>query len=455
MTSRASVTTSGLLEFPAGFVWGAATASYQIEGSADAHGKGPSIWDLFCRAPGAIENSDTGDVACDHYRRWREDLALMSQLGLGAYRFSISWPRVLPTGHGQVNRTGLDFYDRLVDGLLEAGIQPFVTLYHWDLPQALQEAGGWPARQTADHFAAYADVVSRRLGDRVGHWITLNEPWVAAYAGYGNGWHAPGIRNPLAAIAAAHHLLLAHGQAVPVLRANSRPEAQVGITLNLAPVHPASDREADQAAARRFDGFLNRWFLGPIFHGRYPEDLLTLLGEALPDGAAADGPAMAAPLDFLGINNYTRNVMANDPESVVVETKEVFPSGRPYTEMGWEVYPEGLYELLTRVQRDYAPPRIYVTENGATFPDALSGGRVHDPQRVDYLRGYIAQAHRALQEGVPLAGYFVWTLLDNFEWAYGYSKRFGLVYVDFGSQARILKDSAFWYREVIAQNGVR
>ncbi|MGQ9456809.1 MAG: GH1 family beta-glucosidase [Anaerolineae bacterium] len=445
-----------LLAFPEHFTWGAATAAYQIEGAWDEDGKGPSIWDVFCRVPGAIQDGDTGDVACDHYHRWREDVALMRELGLRAYRFSVSWPRVLPEGRGKVNRPGLDFYDRLVDALLAADIQPFVTLYHWDLPQALQEEGGWPVRDTARRFADFADVVSRRLGDRVRHWITLNEPWVVAYAGYGNGYHAPGIRNPLAAVQATHHLLLAHGLAVPVLRENGDAATQVGITLNLSPVHPASDRPADEGAARRYDGFLNRWFLDPLFRRRYPEDMLEMLGSALPDGYEEDLETIAVPVDFLGVNNYTRTVVADDPDSVVVETREVKPTGRPYTEMGWEVYPEGLYEILTRVHRDYAPPCIYITENGAAFADQVDAeGRVHDAQRVGFLREHIAQAHRALEEGVPLAGYFVWTLLDNFEWAYGYSKRFGIVYVDFATQERIVKDSGIWYRGVIAENGVR
>lgn len=447
---------SDVLRFPEGFVWGAATAAYQIEGAWDEDGKGPSIWDVFCRVPGAIQNGDTGEVACDHYHRWRGDVALMRELGLQAYRFSISWPRVLPEGRGKVNRLGLDFYDRLTDALLAAGIQPFVTLYHWDLPQALQEMGGWPSRDTARYFADFADVVSRRLGDRVHHWITLNEPWVVAYAGYGNGYHAPGVRDPLAAIQATHYLLLAHGLAVPVLRENGGAAAQVGITLNLAPVHPASDREEDVEAARRYDGFLNRWFLDPLFRGRYPEDMLEMLGVALPESYEGDLETISVPVDFLGVNNYTRSVVANDPDSLVVETKEVKPEGRPYTEMGWEVYPEGLYEILVRVHRDYGPARLYVTENGAAFADRVGAdGRVHDAQRVDFLREYIAQAHRAVEEGVPLAGYFVWTLLDNFEWAYGYSKRFGIVYVDFGTQERVIKDSGYWYREVIAENGVR
>lgn len=326
---------SDMLRFPEGFVWGAATAAYQIEGAWDEDGKGPSIWDVFCRVPGAIQNGDTGDVACDHYHRWREDVALMQELGLQAYRFSISWPRVLPEGRGKVNRPGLDFYDRLTDALLAADIQPFVTLYHWDLPQALQEMGGWPSRDTARYFADFADVVSRRLGDRVRHWITLNEPWVVAYAGYGNGYHAPGVRNPLAAIQATHHLLLAHGLAVPVLRENVGEGGSVGITLNLSPVHPASDRAADVEAARRYDGFLNRWFLDPLFRGHYPDDMLEMLGEALPEGYEGDLETISVPVDFLGVNNYTRSVVADDPDSLVVETKEVKPEGRPYTEMGW------------------------------------------------------------------------------------------------------------------------
>jgi len=445
-----------MLQFPADFVWGAATASYQIEGAWDEDGKGPSIWDVFCRVPGAIQNGDTGNVACDHYHRWREDVGLMRELGLRAYRFSISWPRVLPEGRGRVTPAGLDFYDRLVDALLDAGIQPFVTLYHWDLPQALQDAGGWPWRDVTQYFAHYADLVSRRLGDRVSHWITLNEPWVAAYAGYGNGVHAPGIQNPLAAIQATHHLLLAHGKAVPVLRENGTDETRVGITLNLSPVHPASGSAEDEAAAQRFDGFLNRWFLDPLFRGRYPEDMMETLGMALPDFPEEDYGIISVPLDFLGVNNYTRNVIANDPDSLVVETREVKPDGRPYTEMGWEVYPEGLYEVLTRVQRDYGPPLLYITENGAAFADSVGpDGCVHDRDRVEFLREYIAQAHQAIQEGVPLAGYFAWSLMDNFEWAYGYSKRFGLVYVDFDTQERIIKDSGYFYREVISQNGMR
>jgi beta-glucosidase len=439
------------LRFPDGFVWGTATAAYQIEGAWDEDGKGESIWDRFSHTPGKVFGGDTGDVACDHYHRWRDDIALMRELGLHVYRLSISWPRVLPNGVGAVNSAGLDFYDRLIDGLLEAGIQPYVTLYHWDLPQALQDRGGWANRETVAAFANYADVIVRRLGDRVKNWITHNEPWCTSFLGHWLGDHAPGIRNG-PALAAAHHVLLSHGEAVPVLRAGS-PGAQVGITLNFSPAYPASDSDADQAAARRHDGFFNRWFIDPIYGRGYPDDMVALYGALMPKIQPGDLERMAAPTDFLGVNYYNRAVIRDDPDAPVLRVGHVQPEGE-YTAMDWEVYPDGLRALLVRLQRDYAPGRMYITENGAAYPDTLTPDGVHDQPRMSYLSGHLAAAHAAIGEGVPLAGYFYWSLMDNFEWAWGYSKRFGLIYVDYPTQRRILKDSARFYGDVIARNGL-
>ena len=442
------------ITFPKGFVWGVATAAYQIEGAWDEDGKGESIWDRFSHTPGKIANGDTGDVACDHYHRWLEDVALMNELGLHAYRFSISWPRLFPEGRGRVNPAGLDFYSRLVDALLEAAIEPFITLYHWDLPQALQDDGGWPARSTAGAFAEYADVISRHLGDRVKHWITFNEPYVSAMVGYLEGRHAPGHSDLDEALAAAHHLLLAHGWAVPVIRRNS-PEAQVGITLNLSGQTPASPSAADRAAAWQRDGIINRWFLDPLSARGYPVDIVQHYGNPMDFVQAADLEAIAAPLDFLGVNYYARGVVRS---SVVSEAENaprtVFPNPER-TEMGWEVYPEGLYELLGRLHFDYHFPALYVTENGAAYPDQIGpDGQVDDPLRVAFLREHLAAAARAIAAGVSLRGYFAWSLMDNFEWAHGYSKRFGLMYVDYPTQRRVLKTSAHWYRQVIAANAV-
>ncbi len=440
--------------FPPTFVWGAATSAYQIEGAWDEDGKGESIWDRFSHTPGKIANGDTGDIACDHYHRWREDLALMRDLGLRAYRFSISWPRILPSGRGRVNPRGLGFYSRLVDGLLEAGIQPYVTLYHWDLPQALQDVGGWPARGTAEAFAEYADVVSRHLGDRVRHWMTLNEPFVSAFIGYLDGRHAPGHTDLDEALAAAHHLLLAHGLAVPILRRNV-PGAEVGIALNLTTAMPASQSHADVAAARVRDGMINRWFLDPIAGRCYPSDMVAHFGRPMPFVHEGDLETIAAPLDFLGVNYYARAIVRSDAVAESEnEPQTVFPSAE-HTDLGWEVWPEGLYQMLVRLHRDYEFPALYVTENGAAYRDEISAdGRVDDPKRIAYLRRHILAVARAMAEGVPVRGYFVWSLMDNFEWAHGYGPRFGIVYVDYATQRRIPKASAFWYRNVIQSNGL-
>jgi len=446
--------TDNILRFPDGFVWGTATSAYQIEGGVAEGGRGVSIWDTFCQIEGKVFQGHTGDVASDHYHRYAEDVELMRSLGLHAYRFSISWPRVLPDGRGQVNQEGLDFYDRLVDALLTAGIQPFATLYHWDLPQALQETGGWANRDTVGDFCEYADVVSRRLGDRVKNWITHNEPWVVAFLGYATGTHAPGLQDIATALQVSHHLLLSHGESVPILRGNSTG-MRVGITLNLSPIIPASGAKADVAAALRHDGYMNRWFLDPLYKGAYPEDMLAYYGDSAPSIQLGDMSRIAAPVDFLGVNYYTSNVVQDDPKDRIVGTRQVIPDGAEVTEMGWEVYPQGLYELLTRLQADYRPPAMFITENGAAFPDEVApDGRVVDPRRIAYLDGHLRYAHRAIQDGVPLKGYFAWSLMDNFEWSHGFSKRFGLVYVLYDTQQRIIKESGHWYRQVIERNGL-
>jgi beta-glucosidase len=431
---------------PYDFVWGAATAAYQIEGATREGGRGESIWDRFCAMPGKVRNGDSGEIACDFYRRYRGDVALMRELGLDAFRFSIAWPRVLPTGRGPVNEAGLDFYDRLVDELLAHEIEPFATLFHWDTPQALEDAGGWPARPTAEAFVEYAEAVAERLGDRVRHWITHNEPWVHAWIGHAWGEHAPGRESEADAVAAAHHLLLSHGWAVDAIR-RAAPDAHVGITLNLSHAYPASDAPEDEAAALQVDAEGNRWFLDPIFRGSYPADLLERNEIVVPVVREGDLDAISVPLDFLGVNNYFRFVVsAGDDGPRIARDSEA-----QRTDMGWEVYPDGLHRLLVQVARDYAPQAIYVTENGAAFGDVrVHDGRVHDPERTAYLESHIAAVSRAVGDGAPVKGYFVWSLLDNFEWAYGYSKRFGIVYVDYPTLERVPKDSFYWYRDFIA-----
>jgi beta-glucosidase len=437
--------------FPAGFRWGAATASYQIEGAAHEDGRGESVWDRFSATPGKVRNGDSGAIACDFYHRYPDDVALMTDLGLDAFRFSIAWPRVLPEGRGRVNEAGLDFYDRLVDELLARDIEPFVTLFHWDTPQALEDAGGWPARETAEAFAEYAEIVAARLGDRVRHWMTHNEPWVHAWIGHSWGEHAPGRTSEQDAVAAAHHLLLSHGWAVEAVR-RAAPGGEVGITLNLAHTYPASETPEDEAAAWQIDGEGNRWFLDPIFRGAYPADLLTRNELVAPFVRAGDLETMAAPLDFLGVNNYFRFVVGAGAEG----PRLVRDPEAPETDMGWEVYPDGLHALLMRVDREYAPASIYVTENGAAFGDVrVHDGRVHDPERTAFLESHIGAVGRAVAAGVPVKGYFVWSLLDNFEWAHGYGKRFGIVFIDYPTLERVPKDSFYWYRDFIGSRARR
>jgi beta-glucosidase len=454
---------AGRVVFPKEFVWGAATSAYQIEGATREDGRGESIWDRFARSDSRIEDGSNADVACDHYHRWKEDVALMKRLGLRAYRFSVAWPRVFATGRRFVNAPGLDFYDRLVDGLLAAGITPFATLYHWDLPQALQDEGGWTRRATAEAFVDYADVVSRRLGDRVKGWITHNEPWCAGLVGNQVGRHAPGLRDWSTALTVSHHLLLSHGWSVPVIHRNA-PGAEVGITLNLSPVTPASDSAADADAARHLDGYQNRWFLDPLYRAEYPADMcadyhaLGYIGSTEPSFVRdGDMRAIATRTDFLGVNYYNRTVARSErtPESENHPRAVFLAPESEWTDMGWEVYPAGMFDLLSHVNREYAPPKIYVTENGASYgegPDAR--GRVPDAKRVSFVRDHLLAARRSIDAGVPLAGYFLWSLLDNFEWERGYTQRFGITWVDFLTQERIPKDCALWYSGVIAENAV-
>jgi beta-glucosidase len=433
--------------FPRDFFWGAATAAYQVEGAVLEDGRGESIWDRFAATPGKVQNGDSGDVACDSYHRYPQDIQLMRELGLNTFRFSIAWPRIVPDGRGRPNVAGLDFYDRLVDELLAHELEPFVTLYHWDLPQPLEERGGWPARETVDAFEEYVGIVAGRLGDRVRYWITQNEPWVISWLGYGWGFHAPGRTSDADALAAAHHVLLAHGRAVEVLRREA-PGSSVGIALDLVPAHPATDTPADRDAAFESDGFRNRWFLDAVFRGEYPADMLERYASILPTIEEGDMRTIAAPLDFLGVNYYTRAILRADPSDA--KPVPVDPEGVQRTTMGWEVYPDGLFELLVRLRDDYTLPPLFITENGAAFADDRRNGSVDDPDRISYLEQHIDAVARAIEEGVPVRGYFVWSLLDNFEWAYGYSKRFGIVYVDYETLDRVPKASYRWYRDFIA-----
>ncbi len=437
-------------DFPSDFTWGCSTSSYQIEGAAHADGKGESIWDRFCATPGRIRDGSSGAVACDHYHRWPQDVQLAHSLGCNAYRFSIAWPRIFATGRGlQPNAKGLDFYSRLVDGLLEQGLQPWATLYHWDLPQALQDDGGWLNRGTVAAFVDYCGAVSHHLGDRVKHWITHNEPWCAAFLGHHWGVHAPGLRSFASALQVCHHLLLSHGLAVPALRAQCSG-ARVGITLSLHPTSPASSGAADTAAAHRHDGLRNRWFLDPLYGRGYPQDVQALLGQAAPQVAPGDMAAIAAHTDFLGINYYFPERVADAPGQGEMQAQVVEVEGVERTAFGWEVAPEGLVHLLQRVHQDYGPAEIHITENGSTYDDVLlPDGSIHDELRRSYLQRHLAAAHRALLQGVPLKGYFAWSLLDNFEWAEGYARRFGLTHVDFATQQRTLKASGHWYRQFL------
>jgi beta-glucosidase len=467
------------LRFPDGFVWGTATAAYQVEGAVDEDGRGRSIWDTFTHIPGKVVDGTTGDVACDHYHRYAEDVATMADLGLGSYRFSIAWPRVLPTGSGDVNQAGIDFYSRLVDALLERGIEPLATLYHWDLPQPLQDVGGWANRETAERFADYAQVIGRALGDRVPTITTFNEPWCSAFLGYASGVHAPGVRDNASALAVVHHLNLAHGLGVSALRAELPAAGQVSLTLNLSVVRPDTDSEADREAARHVDGLANRIFLEPVLRGQYPPDVLEDLRHITDWAFIREGDTAItnAPIDVLGVNYYSPTRVAaatpklraqaehgwvNDPMSTEAaspfpgtDLAFAVPQKGPYTAMGWRIEPGSLADLLLRVHRDYPGVPLMITENGAAFGDEPGpDGVVHDADRIDYLRGHVAAVHSAISAGVDVRGYYCWSLMDNFEWAWGFSKRFGLIRVDYETQDRTWKDSAHWYRDLVARNGL-
>jgi beta-glucosidase len=440
-------------KFPSGFIWGVATSAYQIEGGWNEDGKGESIWDWFSHTPGHVAGNASGDDACDHYHRYPEDVRLLRQLGVNAYRFSVAWTRVMPQGRGAVNAAGLDFYDRLVDSLLDKGITPFPTLFHYDLPMALHHAGGWPNRDTASAFGEYAHAVAKRLGDRVRWWITLNEPMVVAFNGYFIGDHAPGENNPAAATQAGHTLLLAHGEAVRAIRDASSNPVSVGIALNLAPVYPATENDADREGALHYDAFANRMFLDPILRGEYPKMLWDRLGPFTPQVAPGDLPRIAEPVDFIGVNYYTRAVVTGNAEIPVLGAFPVRPERGEFSEM-WEIYPAGLPELLLRIWKDYHPKQLLVTENGMPHNDFVDAdGAVHDPERISYLERHLDGVRATLQQGVPVGGYFVWSLLDNFEWALGYQMRFGLVHVDFATQKRTPKDSFRWFRDRIRAGG--
>ncbi|MFY1698139.1 MULTISPECIES: GH1 family beta-glucosidase [unclassified Solwaraspora] len=458
--------------FPGTFLWGTATASYQVEGAAAVDGRTPSIWDTFAHTPGLVTNGDTGDVACDHYHRLEADLDLLADLGVGAYRFSISWSRVLPHGGSQLNRKGVDFYSALIDGLRARGIAPVATLYHWDLPQELEDAGGWPHRDTAQRFAEYAGQMGEVFGDRVHTWITLNEPWCSAYLGYGSGVHAPGRTEPAAALAAVHHLNLGHGLAVRALRATIDPAAQVSVTLNLH--HVRGESAADAEAVRRIDALANRAFLGPMLDGAYPRDLIDDTASVTDWAFVRDGDEAAAhaPLDLLGVNYYNPVLVrqwdgvsprstadghadgAASPWIGVTDVEFVAQPG-PYTQMGWNIDETGLTELLLRLHRDYPGLPLMITENGAAFDDVVDpDGRVHDPRRIDYLHRHLTAVAEAIEGGADVRGYFVWSLMDNFEWARGYAKTFGIVHIDRETLRRTWKESAHWYRRVVAANAL-
>jgi beta-glucosidase len=439
--------------FPDGFLWGAATSAYQIEGSPLADGAGPSIWHRFSHTPGRTANDETGDVAADHYRRWAEDVQLMREVGLDAYRFSVSWSRVLPEGTGRVNPAGIAFYDRLVDALLAAGIEPMLTLYHWDLPAALDDRGGWLNPDIAEWFAEYTTVMARALDDRVKTWVTLNEPWVVTDGGYLHGALAPGHRNLFEAPIATHNLMLAHGRGVQAYRAVGRN--RIGIVVNLEPKYAASESDEDLAATRRADAYMNRQYLDPVMLGSYPDELREIFGEAWPEHSAEDMRTIRQPIDFIGINYYTRSVSASDDDAFPVRTSGVRQPWHARTETGWEVYPPALTRVLLWVKERYGDLPLYITENGAAFydPPRAIDGRVEDPLRIWYLREHLSAALEAVRQGVDLRGYFVWSLLDNYEWSLGYAKRFGIIHVNYETQERTLKESARFYSEVIRSNG--
>jgi beta-glucosidase len=429
------------------FIWGVATSSYQIEGAANEDGRGQSIWDTFCKVPGKVANFDNGDIACDHYHRFKEDLDLMKWMGVKAYRFSVAWPRVIPDGVGRVNEMGLDFYDRLIDSLLEREIAPWLTMYHWDLPEALQLRGGWNNREVVEWFGEYGEVLTSRFGDRVKNWMTLNEPLCSAWLGHLYGDMAPGIKDLQTALNVSHNLLMSHGLACQVIRSNVS-EANVGIVINVTPAVPATDSQVDSNAAQLADGFDNRWFLDPVFGRTYPADVIDALG-ASPEIHSGDMELIAQDLDFLGVNFYFRQTVAADQNSKPLPIRSVNRENVKKTAMNWEVHPQAFEEILLRISKEYSPKAIYITENGSAWNDEVINGEIIDDERIDYLVRHLDAMRSARNQGAPILGYFAWSFLDNFEWAYGYEKRFGLIYVDYKTQTRTPKKSALFYRQLL------
>mgnify|MGYP002630104575 FL=1 len=429
------------------FIWGVATSSYQIEGAANEDGRGQSIWDTFCKVPGKVANFDNGDIACDHYHRFKEDLDLMKWMGVKAYRFSVAWPRVIPDGVGRVNEMGLDFYDRLIDSSLEREIAPWLTMYHWDLPEALQLRGGWNNREVVEWFGEYGEVLTSRFGDRVKNWMTLNEPFCSAWLGHLYGDMAPGIKDLQTALNVSHNLLMSHGLACQVIRSNVS-EANVGIVINVTPAVPATDSQVDSNAAQLADGFDNRWFLDPVFGRTYPADVIDALG-ASPEIHSGDMKLIAQDLDFLGVNFYFRQTVAADQNSKPLPIRSVNRENVKKTAMNWEVHPQAFEEILLRISKEYSPKAIYITENGSAWNDEVINGEIIDDERIDYLVRHLDAMRSARSQGAPILGYFAWSFLDNFEWAYGYEKRFGLIYVDYKTQTRTPKKSALFYRQLL------
>jgi beta-glucosidase len=443
------------ITFPDNFLWGTATSSYQIEGAWQEDGKGESIWDRFTHTPGKIKDGSTGDIACDHYHRYAEDVALMRELGLRAYRFSVSWPRILPLGKGKMNQQGLDFYSRLTDTLLEAGIEPLLTLYHWDLPQSLQDLGGWANPDIWRWFGDYAAVVARALGDRIKLWTTLNEPQIFGMLGYATGEHAPGSTDQLQYLHLSHYINLAHGEGVAAIR-NEAAAPKVGCVLQLPPIHPRSDSDEDLRAARIMDGLMNRWYAEPVLIGSYPEDILELLKDLDLPIQEGDLDRIHQPLDFAGLNLYSRLFAYHDPNIPLIEAMLDFDHripGAAYTHFGWEIYPESIFESLIRFKHEWGDPEVYVTENGVAVDDELVEGEVNDQERIEFLASYLAEVRRAMDDGVKVKGYFQWSFMDNFEWSEGFGSRWGIVYTDFDSLVRTPKASAYWYRDLIASGG--
>ncbi len=444
------------LIFPKGFQWGTATAAYQIEGAVKEDGRGESIWDRFCQMPGNILHNDVGDVACDHYHLYKDDVALMKSMGHSAYRFSIAWSRIMPTGRGEVNKAGLAFYSDLIDELLAAGIEPYVTIYHWDLPQALQDIGGWLNADIVNYFEDYCKVVFESFGGRIKNWITLNEPFCIAYLGYFIGEHAPGYHDLASALKASYNLMLSHGYAVRLFRKMKLP-GQIGITLNMGPTYSASDSEEDKLAARYMDGFNNRWFLDPLFRGSYPKDMIELYksrGITLPEFKQDELALCSQKIDFLGINYYSTSVVRYDRDKWPFYSADV-RTERPYTDREWPIDPKALTDILVRLNQEYDVPGFYITENGASYNDIVDlDGSIEDNNRIDYLRRHFIAAHNAIQAGVDVRGYFIWSLYDNFEWAFGRYSRFGIVYNHFDTQKRMVKKSGHWFKDVIDANAV-